>query len=374
MRQPIQVWAPLFYRSPFSDFSLDLQRAHKEWIDEDRIWLLPGAKEITRFIQRGKYFNSYECIIPSSELNVIYIYNIDEKGNIYSPIQNLGRWKNKIPKSAYIEWIKNTPEIIYFKEYTYINMLLPVVSGSEITFSRQKLKIEPGPIFPIGLNEENGLIEGRWPPPGSAPTISPDVESTKYNQGKEKKGILNMKLEWQEPFNIFFPDGGGIEVWYHQTILRNYIKDLNNSYKKVLQNTKNWVGKFISESQSTIEKSWFLPKLLNITNVNGILFDIEGKFNIDLGEIINPFESEEFKKLLLDKIPVQRIYSWVGYFWWEFYQDILSNINIRFCKNCGSIITGGRKDRIYCSNRENEECYKKRLADRRRKSYYKKIG
>jgi len=51
--------------------------------------------------------------------------------------------------------------------------------------------------------------------------------------------------------------------------------------------------------------------------------------------------------------------------------DLSANINIRFCANCGNIISGGKINRIYCNQEENIECFRQRNANRQKKSYRK---
>ncbi len=71
------------------------------------------------------------------------------------------------------------------------------------------------------------------------------------------------------------------------------------------------------------------------------------------------------------KISIKRIYSWLGYFWYELYKDCLNYNPIRFCKNCGTLVASGRQDKIYCTKKENPNCWKERSALRTKKNYYK---
>ena len=62
---PVEVWAPLFEVSPLDEVSSgDLQRAHREWRGEDRMWLMPDAKQVERWpVDEGDRFS--ECLLPA---------------------------------------------------------------------------------------------------------------------------------------------------------------------------------------------------------------------------------------------------------------------------------------------------------------------
>ena len=369
--QPVQVWAPIIEKSPFDEsFSRDLQRAYREFQDEDRLWLIPEAKEITRFKRKGGYCDINECIIPSEDYNCFYIYHIDEYGGISNPLQPFDAWKNIIPNKIYKLWLEKTPNIVYLKKLQHITATLPKFKDGKVTFEETKIKVKPGPSLPIKLGKDGRKIIGSWPPKGLPQTISPETESKQYN--KVNKGIVQVLLEWDEPFDILFPNAGGLDIMYHFAAMKRCIEELGSGQKDiVLKEVTDWKDKFLSEGESTIEKSWLFPKLLTFPKLSGIMFEIEGKFGIDMFDCKNPYDSKEFIEILSSKININIIYSWLGFFWWLLYNDISSNINIRYCKNCGSIIAGGRIDRQYCNKKENIECFKKRQAMRQNKRYLK---
>ena len=125
----------------------------------------------------------------------------------------------------------------------------------------------------------------------------------------------------------------------------------------------------MGDSETNIGKALIMPKL--ITNIDSLLMDVQGSYGIEVNNLSELFESDKFIKLSLEKVKIKRIYSWLGYLFWELYQDIVFHRNIKFCKYCSNIIAGGRKDRIYCNKEENKDCFNKRNADRQRKWFNK---
>ena len=393
-KQPVQVWAPLFYKSPLGNFLLDLQRAYKEWQHEDRIWLMPDSTKVIRWENKIDNFSFYEAIIPSEALNAVSIYHIDEQGRIYPPHQSTGKLNNVIESGLYRRWLKDFPS--FYKGSDFITIELPIVKNDEFyNYEKKELKIEPGPIIPIvSVNQNNNTTAVMWPPPevNMPGTISPDIESKNFygklkfeKDSKEKEtGLvtaekklagkaINVWNKWHKPFDSFFPDGGNIDLIYQHALMSNLIKEIGNKEdksQKAFQEIERLVNIFVGDAESTLEKTFLLPRALK--SKDALLFDVEYRYGIGAENLDELLKSKEFKSLITQKVKIKRIYSWLGYFWWELYNDISSNTNIRFCSKCGNIIVGGRSDRIYCTEEENKDCFNIRAAERQRKSYKNK--
>src|SRR5437588_11011494 len=99
------------------------------------------------------------------------------------------------------------------------------------------------------------------------------------------------------------------------------------------------VNRLTGEIQSTMIKAWFLPKLFAIDE-QSLLTNIEGKFGIEAKTLDELRDRSDFAALLFSPYPVHWVQGWLGYFWWELYQDLKNAVPLRFCKQCGNILAG----------------------------------
>jgi len=301
MNQPVQIWSPLFYKSPFGDFSLDLERAYSQWQDEDTIWLMPDAKEVIRWKDTIDGFVFLNAIIPADNLNMFSIYHIDEQGRVY-PFYTDTEDRSIIGDGLYRKWLKTLPE--YYKGTGFIEVKLPVVKNNEFDhYEWKKLKVAPGAVMPItDVNLDEYKFTMRWPPidVNMPRTVSPEVESQrfygktkfeklKYKIGNKYKEIdvvstekqpgdkaINMWPKWPEPFYSLFPGGGNIDLLYHHAHMRNLIKQIElggSDRQNAIQKAASWINKFVGDGETILGKVFVLPRL--ITNITSLLSDAE---------------------------------------------------------------------------------------------------
>jgi len=97
-------------------------------------------------------------------------------------------------------------------------------------------------------------------------------------------------------------------------------------------------------------------------------------FGVESNSIDELKGSPEFLQSMTDQTAVVRVFGWVGYFWWEFLQDLSDYKTIGICERlgCGSVLTGGHRDRRFCTKEENPECFRRRNADAQRRSRFNK--
>jgi ribosomal protein S27AE len=98
-----------------------------------------------------------------------------------------------------------------------------------------------------------------------------------------------------------------------------------------------------------------------------LLADIEGKFGLEAEMLDELRGRRDFDDILYAPLAVKWAQGWLGYFWWEFYQDLKNRVTLRLCKHCGNVIAGGHADRQYCARDENVRCVQERNGIRQRK-------
>ncbi len=390
MTIPVQVWNPFLWVSPLDDtFSRDWQRAQREWRGEEYVWLDSDAQEVKRWLQKEEDgLPQYGCLIPSESINGFWIIHIDEGRKMHPPLPLSAAWeRNTLPEGLYRQWLRTLPDLI--EGCTSLSFLWPVVADGTISYEKREIELAPGPMMTItAVDEDESAITSAWPPPDvkAAPTISPEMESkelygqlrrtTMLVEGKEMNIVVsdrdpearafNFWLQWREPFNMFFPYGGGNDLLYHHAMMKTCIKKIAQGQRdEAKRRAETWVNRLSGEAETTLERAWFMPKAW--TNPDSVLFDVEGKFNLVFDDLDDLIRSKQFQEILKKPVKVRRVQGWLGYFWWELYQDIVTNVTIRFCRQCGNILRGRHADVQYCSKQENPDCYRKRNAQQQRK-------
>ncbi len=383
----IQIWALLFEISPFEEaFSRDLQRAQREWRDEDRIWLIPGAEQVARWdVGEGGRFS--ECLIPSETMNLISVIHVDEGRRTYPPVGLPEDWPNPLPEGLYRQWLNATPLIMEGPKS--LRLSIPVASGEGVSYVEETFDMEAGPIMPIaGVDEQARFTLLAWPPAGAdaVPPVSPETESRDFFGPLRRQRVLadgeqievvvpeqdpgfralNVWLRWPGLLGALFPTGGGADLVYHHQLMRRYVDELRDGrYEKILRETEGWVSLFTGEVQAPLGKAWFMPKVL--VNPEGALLEVEGWFDIAADTLEELVRSTRFQQLERTPVKVRQVRGWLGYFWWEFYCDLSRHVTILLCQNCGRVIRGGHADRQYCTRLENLECHRQRNAEAQRR-------
>jgi hypothetical protein len=176
-----------------------------------------------------------------------------------------------------------------------------------------------------------------------------------------------MQLDWPEPFDRLFPTGGGLDLlhgWFlmHQCVTRWR----TGQQATALQEAERWVSKLTGETPVPLSKAWFWPKAL--ANPDGAPYEVKATFGIDVATGEQALVSAPLQAELRKPVPVRRVIDWLGYFWWELYQDFTTQIPVGYCTDCGNIIRGRHRDRASCTRQENPACFRARAARRQRQS------
>lgn len=381
--RPIQLWLPLLNVSwDTPSFSRDIQRAQREWLGEDKVWLLPGLKETKRWCLQAGVSTYKECAIPSESFNVITIADVSNNTGMYPPVDTAlpKDWNGKLPHNLLDLWL-NSDDPAFGSTNNHFKMNLPFFSDEKVFFREVDVGFSPGPSFPIAdINEENNEIRLKWPPDDSniIESISPEAESRevfgKYRWEEEPvtnglNTVVNENgrkathtiLLWDFPFKEMFPLGGGMDLLNQKQQLKYYALHAEKNQNRIAEQ----VSKFTSQGWTTLENQLILPTLVT-EGLEEVFFNIESRFNIEVDSFKDLLNHKKYDEVFREMIPVTRIFGWEGYFWWE-----LNNLvnkrgkSIKSCALCGNIITG-RIDKEFCSKTENSACFNKRKANSKR--------
>ncbi|HEY7343327.1 MAG TPA: hypothetical protein VH591_20820 [Ktedonobacterales bacterium] len=364
-------------------FARDMQRAYAARLNEDRVWLLPDTPpepEVLRwYVDRGD-LKEQSCMLRSEALNHLMIFHADEARRFYPPVIPGLSPKNVLPDGLYRLWLNANADLMEGKlEFIWP---MPFYDGDRVRYRDATITCDPGCILPVtAIRPDEGEFELSWPPPGiSLPsTVSPEFESnTFYGQLKRARiateygeidcvisereptmRAMPIWMRWPEPFNFMFPTGGGIDLLHHRQLMRTCVKELaEGQIERALRTIEIWVNRLSGETETRLERAWFLPKLL--CDPERTLFEAEGKFDIACATIDELICTQRFRELMRGQTKVVRVQGWLGYFWWELYQDVKARVSVRLCKGCGQVIRKGHSDRQYCTRAENPQCFRER--------------
>lgn len=380
MRQ-IQIWLPLLNNSwDIPSFKRDIERAQKNWCGEDRIWFLPGFKEIKRW--QNEKTTLFECAIPSETFNLITVVNVSKDGKMHPSKGDSipENWNGNLPQNLFELWI-NTGNPRLISTNNTFRITTPAYIRNELFYVEREVKLPPGPSVPFSIiDEKKREVSLSWPPEGRiVESISPEAESKELfgeykwedkstpenlntvvnNNGRR---AIHTAILWNEPFNEMFPLGGGIDLLYHWSYLKKSIKELETNRG----NISAQVNRFSSEGWTDLESQMVIPAA-RTDDMQALLFDIEGKFDISANNLEELANHPKYDDVFHDRIPVTRLFGWEGYFWWELNNIVnVKRKSIKTCELCGNIIHG-KRDKTFCSKKDNPSCYRNRKKLNKRK-------
>ena len=386
MRLPVQVWIPFFWKSPFQeDHVRDLERAKREWRGEFRVWLDPDAKEVIRWTREDQGIQVSECVIPSETINCLVISHIDGLGRVYPYLPLPEEWHGSV-SGSYARWL-GEPAIICLVNSEYVKMPMPVIKDGQGEIVDAMIRIRPAANTPITDLTDEGAFRVEYKGAGHAEMLAPNQEvETAVGKSRYERQVIyghewllavsekdpnsrgiSTQIAWnKEPFNYMFGEGAGVDLAMHQTIFKRCIRDLQQGRSsKVMKEAETWLAALTSPGRSSIWHSWFAP--MAMANKEGALIEVEYRYNLPANSIEELEQSEEFHRIMNRSVDVVVANDWLGYMWWDFYQDLREKITVRCCKACGRVIRGGHRDRRFCSRSENLECFRKRNTTSQRK-------
>jgi hypothetical protein len=270
-------------------------------------------------------------------------------------------------------------------ESEYTHMPMPVIKDGKVTIIEAKVMLRPGPVAPIELNDD-GVMTISYKGPTNAKMLAPNQEIEEIN-GKahyERQELggqewllavpqkdptlrgLSMQMGWGKPFSYLFGEGGGMDLVMHQAIFRRCIHELNDGkIDNAIKEAETWLSMLTSMGKTSLWLSWFAP--MAQANREEALFAVESRYGISATSMEELHQSKQFWQIMNSDVDVVVAYDWLGYMWWDFYQDLQEKVTVRCCEACGRVIRDGHHDRRFCNRNENVDCFRKRNTTNQRK-------
>ncbi len=123
---------------------------------------------------------------------------------------------------------------------------------------------------------------------------------------------------------------------------------------------------WLSEGRSTVSRAWLQP-IIATENEVGVITAIQSRFDVDLESLEEVYRDPRLRKQLLKPMKVRRAWGLPGLMWALLLDRLEAGQSQRACERCGRLIQG-RSNKDYCGKDDNEECYRARKREDRRRS------
>jgi hypothetical protein len=119
--------------------------------------------------------------------------------------------------------------------------------------------------------------------------------------------------------------------------MRKCVEQLTDGQSDLaLKTIETWLNLLSGEAETRLERAWFLPKLMS--DPETVLCDAEGRFGFACATIEELISSQQFRERMRSRTKVRRVQGWLGYCWWDLFQDANARVTIRRYKACGQVI------------------------------------
>jgi hypothetical protein len=306
-------------------------------------------------------------------------------------------WGGKIPEGLYRQWLNTEPQIV--KPGTVVESEVPLIrdgllvkEGESVLHEKRKLNATLGMYL---MADEIDPVAGRiglgLPPadPGCPPCVGALMQGARFYAtaspgtltlgdtefeilgfpSTQHKVAVKVALDWPEPFNFLFHDGGGADVFlHHKRFMRGAAKLMTFGHSDEARRiAEAWVGRLTRDVEISLHDVWN-KSFLERRGHDWVVADMQEDFDIPCSTWGEVQAHPRYAALKTKRIPVRRINSWLGYFWWELLQDLRGENRIAICERCGYVFAVQNRRKQFCGEEDSRACFLERSRRDQRKS------
>jgi hypothetical protein len=383
--KPIVLFVPTLRDNLASpELRRDACRVRQAWRGELKIWLLPNLSKEIYWNEKIGDITIRVLAVPAEHLDLIYVYHIGSAGECWGigdPLPKggvaklLNSWLGLFALGNSVTQLA-CPEKLPF--------IIPEVCMTEkvVRFKRCELILSPGPFFPLSYDKDSDTVRFQWPPDGFPGMVSPEEESHAHYGPLERVRVdgstfarsrqdpdltgISVILQLPKPLDGLLPNGASLDTLHGQAIMRELAERSSREPGSLLEEARNVASCYVSEGSTTQLLSRYFP-MLRRAGQQKALQDASFHFNLrEHGTARDTVKSSEWRTELTKLVPARHAWGVLGLFWTLLQDQLADNKKFRFCERCGRSLDG-RKDKRFCSRRENLRCYlARRSADKRR--------
>ena len=392
--QPLQLWLPTVVSSlAESAVQADMARAIRGWEGERTIWLLPDITETVRWYEGPTPYDRLRAV-PAAHLERIDIYHITQAGISWGSEKAVCCPADFDPQSVLDAWLNAFVSRDGLGPYTIRaprRWSVPRVTGDTIIYEDKPLPSEPVGVLPgARLNQNAGDFPGRfqvqWPLTGMPATVSLEAETARYYStleryefpdggkmfvynGELKEGMvpLPVQMRWPESLQWLFPGGGdgALDANLHEQHMRYVAARSAENLQEAIETAHNLAMHYVRQGTTWRGFVDFFPDLI----VRGAQFAFAeaAKHRAPHAvSLLGAWQDPAWNAWMKKPLKVTQVWGPIGLFWALLLEEI-EQAGRRFpeCEDCHRL-NPGKKDKQYCSQDDDPNCYARRRARNKR--------
>jgi hypothetical protein len=310
-----------------------------------------------------------QCAVASEAFNVIDVFYADKNGYVCPPITDRKKTLKRIPEQFSRMFVECKPTAKLRPKSYLMDVPVGLAPNQKPQMKRVSIPTAPGPAVNVThVNEGIYYIHAPQQKDGPAP-LSPEVEDDAGSIEGKEKGI-EYALQWPEPFDLFWPTGGGADILFFHGEMREILAMLNGRHHdRVLRYLEDLVGEFTKQVTAPLGRADVFPELRSTTyeeRREAILDEVMDKVCVRARSEEELLSLPAVQTYLETPVPVTRVYGIVGLLLLDLQRHVATRTVIR-CKNpnCGNLIWNPNGKQQYC---EEQECRRTRGRERTRRS------
>lgn len=367
---PIQLWLPRIHGGIASPrLRSDMHRMFRAWTREHVMWSVPGWNGPKNWHKNEMCFGcvngeNYECtrILLVSKKGTVIGFGAADFPNI-SVNGLLDAWLN----FRSVDWVPCDRD-------EWIDEIVPRRVDGGVTHVKARLRLAYGNVLPFTQVGPDQKAVAQWPPTPTSPSVvSPELESALAEpHDAPPTGTIPIRIAWPSPFEALLPLISFLDDLFARDQMRMIAEMSGSNLSDARAQATNLAQDWLSEGRATRGRVWLTP-IVHEEGEQGALFAIESQFGVSISSLDEVRKNKSLCEKLEQPTPVQRVWGLPGLMWALLINRLNASLSFRHCQRCGRLISG-KANKIFCSEEDNCECYRKRKRDDKRRSRIRNVA
>ena len=384
-----QLWLPCVgHPMADNDLRADLEMAFSLWNGQTTVWLAPDTEQPAEFDDGKTLGLDRNLIVPSRLVDRLDVFHIGENGFVWGR-DSAGRFPGGCIGDLLHQWLDTKHYRPRLVQTGRVQLSRPTVLGGLLWSTTETIEPTDGPKFRVVTRSESKkttlakleLVPQTWS------TVAPSLEvggadTTEITAGETRN--TTFRVQWPPPFCNLFPSGGNADDLYERARMIDVLAVAKHDNQEALRLATAAAMRYRSQGSTNLGLSWFWPNFLELkmsadapeSQLDPLKTAIERGASLGLnvsGDPIQVLKSEQWTEKMNEPVVVPRVVGLSGLMWELLLEHLERARSLTTCRRCGRGISG-KKGKQYCGRADNLECYRRRLAENRRRERERKAG